>query len=342
MKMSTRIRGAKRPITAGLAVAVAIGMLAAGPTAFAAGPPTVGLGTAASFAVLAGTPDVTNTGPSSITGDLGIAPAVAVTGFPPGTVSGTVHKGDAVALQAKSDLVTAYTDAAGRPVTATHGTLGGLTLASGVYTSGGVGLDLTGTLTLDGQNDATSVWIFKATSSLVTASNSAVKLINGASACNVFWQVTSSATLGSGSTFVGTIMALTSITMQTGVTLNGRALARNGEVTLINDTISSSSCSSAAAASPSPSASASPSASPSPSPSPSASASPSPSATPAPTATVAPIATTRPTIPPTSMSNPISADPTGNGLPALFGVVFLAALSLMAASRRYRTVRNTR
>jgi hypothetical protein len=97
-------------------------------------------------------------------------------------------------------------------VTATHGTLGGLTLAAGVYTAGGVVLGLTGTLTLDGHNNPSSVWIFKATSSLVTASSSRVRLINGASSCNVFWQVTSSATLGSGSTFVGTIMALSSIT----------------------------------------------------------------------------------------------------------------------------------
>lgn len=355
--MSSHVHGARPLSAAGLAVAVAIAMLAAGPTALAAGPPTVGLGTASSFAVLAGTPDVTNTGPSSITGDLGIAPAIAVTGFPPGTVSGTVHKGDAVALQAKSDLVTAYNDAAGRPVTATHATLGGLTLVSGVYTSGGAVLDLTGTLTLDGQNDATSVWIFQATSSLVTASSSSVKLINGASACNVFWQVTSSATLGSGSTFVGTIMALTSITMASGVTVNGRALARNGEVTLISDTISSSSCSSAAASpspsagvsaspspsagvspSPSPSASVSPapSASPSPSARPSPSATPAPTATPKPTATVAPTATTAPTLPPTSTIDPITGRPAGTGLVVLTTLLFLASLSLLAASRRYR------
>jgi hypothetical protein len=155
-------------------------------------------------------------------------------------VNGTIHKADAVAVQAKSDLVAAYTVAAGLPVTATHGTLGGLTLVGGVYNAGGVALDLTGTVTLDGQGDPNSVWVFQATSSLVTASSSKVALINGASPCNVFWQVTSSATLGSSSTFVGTIMALTSITMASGVTVNGRALARNGEVTLINDKINSS------------------------------------------------------------------------------------------------------
>ena len=240
--MRTGVHGAKLLLSAGMAVTLAVGMLAAGPTAYAAGPAAVGLGTAAPFAVLAGTPAVTNTGPTTITGDLGISPAAAVTGFPPGTVSGTIHKADAVAVQAQTDLATAYLDAAGRPATATHATLGGKTLVGGVYNAGGATLGLTGTLTLDGQNDANSVWVFQATSDLVTASSSAVKLINGASSCNVFWQVTSSATLGSGSTFVGTILALTSITMDSGVKMSGRALARNGEVTLINDTITSSPC----------------------------------------------------------------------------------------------------
>ena len=241
--MKTRVHGARLLLSAGIAVTLAIAMLAAGQTAFAAGPAPVPLGTAANFAVLAGTPDVTNTGPTIVTGDLGIHPAAAVTGFPPGTVNGTIHAANAVALQAKTDLDAAYTYAASQPVTATHGALGGLTLVGGVYNAGGVTLGLTGTLTLDGQNDPNSVWIFQATSDLITASSSSVALINGAQACNVFWQVTSSATLGSGSTFLGTIMALTSITMNDGVNLNGRALARNGNVTLINDIITRSICS---------------------------------------------------------------------------------------------------
>jgi hypothetical protein len=241
--MNSQLRGFRPPLAAGMAFALALGMLAAGQTAYAAGPTSVGLGTAAPFAVLAGTPAVTNTGPTTITGDLGIHPADAVTGFPPGTVSGTIHTADAVALQAKSDLVIAYDDAAGRTATATHGTLGGLTLVAGVYNAGGTTLDLTGTLTLDGQDDPNAVWIFQATSDLVTASSSTVRFVNGGQACKVFWQVTSSATLGSGSTFEGTILALTSITMADGVALHGRALARNGEVTLINDTITRSTCS---------------------------------------------------------------------------------------------------
>lgn len=243
--MKRQIHGATRLLPAGVAVILAIGMLAGVRTANAGGLAPVGLGTAAPFAVLAGTPAVTNTGPTIITGDLGIHPAAAVTGFPPGIVNGTIFAGNAVALQAKSDLVTAYDDAAGRtPATpVTGGLLGGQTLVAGVYNSGGVTLNLTGTLTLDGQNDPNSVWIFQATSDLITASSSSVQFVNGGSPCNVFWQVASSATLGSGSSFEGTILALTSITMNDGVTVNGRALARNGNVTLINDSITSTMCS---------------------------------------------------------------------------------------------------
>lgn len=225
----------------GIALIVAIGAMA-GRTASAA-PPTVNLGTAAFYSVLAGTPAVTNTGATTIDRDVGIHPATSVTGFPPGMVGGTIHAGDAAALQAKSDLVAAYLDAAGRPVTATYAALGGLPpLVAGVYNSGPATLDLTGTLTLDGQNDPSSVWIFQAQSDLVTASTSSVVFVNGGSPCNVFWQITSSAALGSGSTFVGTILALTSVTLANGVTVNGRALARNGTVTMINDTFITSTC----------------------------------------------------------------------------------------------------
>ena len=240
--MKTTIQTARLPLSARVAVTLAMGMLAVAQTALAAGPTPVGLGTAEPFAVLAGTPGVTNTGTTTITGDVGIDPAASVSGFPPGIVNGTIHTADAVALQAKIDLGTAYVDAAGRSVTATHGVLGGLTLVGGVYNAGGVTLDLTGTLTLDGQNDPNSVWIFQATSDLVTASSSSVRFVNGGQPCNVFWQVTSSATLGSGSNFVGTILALTSITVATGATIDGRALARNAAVTLDSNTITRSTC----------------------------------------------------------------------------------------------------
>jgi len=138
-------------------------------------------------------------------------------------------------------LTTAYLDAAGRtPFTVVPVELAGMTLKPGVY-AGGV-LRITGTLTLDAGGDPNGVFIFKAASSLITGSGSQVKLINGASSCNVFWQVTSSATLGSGSTFVGTVMALTSITLATGATVDGRVLARNGLVSLQSNTITSSPC----------------------------------------------------------------------------------------------------
>lgn len=240
--VTTRTHGTTLRLAAAVAATLALSMLTAVGTVLAGGLSPVGLGTTANFAVLAGTPSIESTGLTVINGDVGIDPAAAVNGFPPGIINGTIHADDAVALAAKNDLVTAYDDAAGRPVTANHTALGGLTLVSGVYNAGGATLDLTGTLTLDGQDDPNSVWIFQATSDLVTASASSVSLVNGARACNVFWQVTSSASLGSGSTFVGTIMAMTSITMADDVTVDGRALARNGNVTLINDTITSSTC----------------------------------------------------------------------------------------------------
>jgi hypothetical protein len=197
---------------------------------------TVGLGTTDSFAVLAGS-TVTNTGPSTINGDLGVSPGTAVTGFPPGTVHGTIHAADAVAGQAQSDLTTAYNDAAARtPAATVSGDLGGRTLTAGVYKSAS-SLGLTGALTLDAQGNPNAVFIFQAGSTLTTASGSHVNLINGAQPCNVFWQIGSSATLGTSSVLSGNILALTSISIDNGVTVLGRALARNGAVTLINDTI---------------------------------------------------------------------------------------------------------
>ncbi|MEA2651580.1 MAG: hypothetical protein QOI85_1301 [Chloroflexota bacterium] len=230
---------------AGMALTLALTFMVIGRTS-AGGITTVGLGLAEPFAVLAGTPAITNVGLTEITGDVGIHPAASVTGFPPGIVNGTIHAADQVALDAKNALVTAYNDAAGRAPTATvpAGALMG-TLFSGVYNAGGVTLTVPGALILDAQNNADAVWIFQATSDLVTASASSVQIINGGSPCNVFWQVTSSATLGSGSTLVGNILALTSITMTDDVTIDGRALARNGTVTLINDTIDSTMCAAA-------------------------------------------------------------------------------------------------
>ncbi|MFJ2174053.1 ice-binding family protein [Streptomyces sp. NPDC087851] len=226
-----------------LAVVLAATVIAATSTRANAIATPVPLGTATSFAVLAGE-SVTNTGPSVITGDLGVSPGTAISGFPPGLVNGVQHSADAVALQAKSDLVAAYNNAAGQ---ATDGALppdaGGLTLVPGVYTSSST-LGLTGTLTLDAKGDPNAVWVFQVGSGLTTASASRVLLINGASPCNVYWQIGSSATLGTGTTFVGTIMALTSITVTTNASIEGRALARNGSVTLDTNRITRPQCSS--------------------------------------------------------------------------------------------------
>lgn len=194
---------------------------------------TVPLATAGDFGVLAGSA-ITNTGATTITGDLGISPsnASSVTGFPPGIVTGTTHFADGVALQAQNDLTTAYNNAAGRPCgTTIAADLGGSTLVPGVYCSAS-SIGLTGTVTLDAQGDPAAVFIFQAGSTLTTASNATVAIINGGQDCNVFWQVGSSATIGTGTNFIGTILALDSITLTTGATASGRALARNGAVTL--------------------------------------------------------------------------------------------------------------
>src|ERR1035441_6282518 len=234
---------------AGLLVA---GLLFAAPLALSAQAP-VQLGTAGNFAVLAGS-TVTNTGPSVISGSVGLDPGSAVVGFPPGIVlAGTTQVANGVALQAKSDLVTAYNDAAGRSSTATvSGDLAGRTLTPGVYTSAS-SLGLSGALTLDAQGDPNAVFVFQAGSTLIVGSSSQVNLIGAAQACNVYWQVGSSATIGTGAAFVGNILALTSITMTTGATLQGRALARNGAVTLDTNTITRPLCTSGGSTTSSPS-----------------------------------------------------------------------------------------
>ncbi len=212
-----------------------------GNTVAAAGTP-IGLGTAASYAVLAGT-TVTNTGPSTVQGDLGVSPGSAVTGFPPGVVSGgVIHAADVVAASAQLDVVSAYNAAAAQPSSGNiSADLAGTTLSPGVYTGGA--LALSGTVTLDAQGDPNAVFVFQAASTLVIAGSSQVSLVNGASACNVFWQVGSSATIGTNATFVGTVLALTSITATTGASIAGRLLARNGAVTLDSNTFTGAACS---------------------------------------------------------------------------------------------------
>jgi hypothetical protein len=197
------------------------------------------LGEAGSFAVL-GASTVTNTGPTIVTGDLGLSPGTAVTGFPPGTlVGGSIHAADALAAQAQNDATTAYNDLADQACTTTYGPVtdvGGMTLLPGVYcfeSSAAV----TGTLTLNAQGNPNAVFVFKTGSTFITASGASVLVINGGQNCNVFWQVGSSATLGTTSTVRGTIIALASITLNTGATLSGRAIARTAAVTLDSNAV---------------------------------------------------------------------------------------------------------
>jgi uncharacterized repeat protein (TIGR01451 family) len=201
------------------------------------------LGTAQSFAVL-GASTVTNTGPTVVTGDLGVSPGTAITGFPPGLVIGATHSADAVASEAQSDTTAAYVNLAGQACNTTYSVptdLGGLTLVPGVYCFLSSAA-LTGTLTLNGGGDPNAVWIFQIASTLITASNASVLVENGAQNCNVFWQVGSSATLGTGTNFIGNILALASITLTTDATLSGRALAQNGAVTMDSNTVAVSAC----------------------------------------------------------------------------------------------------
>ena len=224
----------------GLLILALLAALALASSARAQAP--VFLGAADDFAVL-GASTVTNTGLTEVTGDVGVSPGTAVTGFPPGIVNGTIYSAGAVAAQAQADLTAAYNDAEGRAcqVDLTGQDLGGMTLTDGVYCfSSSVGL--TGTLTLDAQGDPNAVFIFQIGSTLTTASASSVNLINGAQSCMVVWQVGSSATLGTTTAFSGNVLALTSNTATTGVTVDGRLLAQNGAVTLDSNTVTRAQC----------------------------------------------------------------------------------------------------
>jgi hypothetical protein len=237
------IRRIGAPLTA---ATLAASLLIVGSTANAAIVPTVPLATSANYSVLGGQ-TVTNTGPSVLNNSVGVSPGTAITGFPPGIVTPPAivdANASATAAQAQSDLTAAYLDAAGRPLNATTTPdLSGLTLFGGVYAGPSKSpLSLTGTLVLDGEGNPNSVFIFQTDSTLITGSASTVSLINGAQECNVFWQVGSSATLGTGSVFAGNILALTDITVTTGVTVHGRALARNGQTTLDTDVFTSPTC----------------------------------------------------------------------------------------------------
>lgn len=215
--------------------------------------PTVDLGTATGFSILAGS-QITDAGSSSVivTGNVGLYPATgAAIGLTAGQVlGGTIYQAEtsgALLNTAKNDLTTAYNDAAARSATVDFGVvdnqLGGLTLFPGVYSFGHAATaNLIGTLTLDANGDLNPVWIFQATSDLIAATGSIVALVNGAAACDVFWQVSSSATIGTYSNFVGHIMADQSIALQAYATLDGSAMARIAAVTLDHNTITNADC----------------------------------------------------------------------------------------------------
>jgi hypothetical protein len=250
--MHRSLAHASRTLPVLLATGIALLVAGAGPARAAT---TVDLGTAGAFAVLAGS-GITNTGQTTISGDIGTSPTPAETGVAPCpsaadcvTLTGSNHPADATALQAKKDLTTAYDAAAGQSADAVLGAdLGGSTFTSGVYRTAG-SLGLTGQVTLDAQGVGGAVFVFQIGSSLVTASASSVLLVNGASSCNVFFQVGSAATLGTGSTFRGTILAHDDISLGDSVTVDGRLLGGEqasgaGAVTLIHDTIARPACTS--------------------------------------------------------------------------------------------------
>ena len=199
---------------------------------------SVALAGASNFAILAGSA-ISNTGATTITGDLGLSPGTSIGGFPPGILTGTQHINDAIANQAKIDLTTAYNDAAGRvstDIVTLSGNIGGLTLTPGLYKSTSSLAISSGDLTFDAKGDASAVFIIQIASTLTTTSGRKVILSGGASASNIFWQVGSSATFGTTSVMKGTVLAMQSITFDTGASLDGRGLTKIGGITMAGNT----------------------------------------------------------------------------------------------------------
>jgi hypothetical protein len=232
-----------RRISGSLVLAIAVTLLHQDATAT---PVAVNLGSASSFGVLAGS-GITVAGAvnsTTINGNIGTFPTTSITGLGNVVLNGVNHGGDGVTQNAKNDLSTAFSAAIGQSATMSYtpgSDLGGLTLTAGVYDDP-TSFGLTGTLTLDAKGNPNAVFIIQTGSSLITASGSSVALINGAQACNVFWVVGSSATLGTDTDFMGTVMALTSITADTGATVDGSLLAENGAVTLDDNTVTMPAC----------------------------------------------------------------------------------------------------
>ena len=247
--MSNRL-DLRRGRFAGVVVTIALAFAAIPALAQAS---AVNLATASPFVVLGGS-TVTNTGPSVLNGQLGLSPGTSLTGFGlPAVVNGATHANDAVAAQAQADLTTAYNVAAGQPIPAgndlTGTDLGNRTLTAGAYNFS-TSAQLTGALTLNAQGDPNAQFVFVIGSTLTTASASSVILTNGASPCNVYWKVGSSATLGSTTAFIGNLMALQSVSLNNGATVVGRILARNGQVSLINNVLGTGNCATGSATTP--------------------------------------------------------------------------------------------
>lgn len=203
------------------------------------------LGAASIFSVLAKS-TVTSAGLTVVTGNLGVWPGLEVTGFPPGlVVAGTIDKGGPTSEAAQGSLTTLYDSLKGAPcgTVMTSMDLSGKTLGPGVYCfASSAAIDVVGTLTLDAKGDPNAFWIFQIGSTLTTPDGAAVTVIGGGSACNVFWQIGSSATIGKTNSFGGNLIAFESITVKTGSSIKGRALARNGAVTLDANSVGFSTC----------------------------------------------------------------------------------------------------
>jgi hypothetical protein len=230
----------RRNLRLGIAGVAAFGLLVALPASAQGASAPVPLGAADSFVVLAHT-TITNTGPSTLDGDIGLTPGSSITGMPPLVLHGASHVGDTVAGHAQSALGAAFDNLAGRkPATAISNELGGSLLTPGIYSSGV--FTITKTLTLNANHDPNAIFVFQSAATLEAGAGSRVKLINGASPCNVFWLVRSSATLETTADFSGNILALTDIHLRTGARVQGRALAETGAVTLDSNTITNSSC----------------------------------------------------------------------------------------------------
>ena len=281
------------------------------PASSDAAAPTINQGTTTSFGVLAAT-TITNTGPTTINGtagaNIGLAPGSAFTGSSTVTTSGVLHISDATATTAQTDLVTAFNDiSAPTPTVLASPELASHVITPGTYSTGAGTFANSGALTLDAQGDANAVFIFQAASTLITSAGSTMTLVNGAQACNVYWKVGSSATLGTNSTFIGHIYALTSITADSGANIQGQLLARTGAVNLNANIISNPAC-----------------AAPTPTPTPTVTTTPTPTPTVSATPTPTPVVTPTPTV--TGGKLPKTGSPWYNLLAVAFGMVLLGGI----------------